>query len=193
MWTVHRRKARDYANSTGRTTVGPQGSNRANPKACSPHWHTVRRGCSRVWITIVSASVDSAFFISVTPVRRGHAAGAVCSCVEIASKSRPMLLANAGVFTRDDVLQQGCIFLDRIGDETSARPLEAINRGQEQIRTGTSRLSKLEERQRAKQFPTMGLLGSQRFYLSGNGVNQACGLLRVCHPSGAGSLPHVFV
>jgi hypothetical protein len=39
--------------------------------------------------------------------------------------------------------------------------------------------------------PTSG--ESARFYSSEGGVNQACGLLPVCHPSSAGSLPHVFV
>ena len=47
------------------------------------------------------ANVDHAYCISMTRAKRGPGAGAACSYVETASRSRPMLLASAKVLTSD--------------------------------------------------------------------------------------------
>src|SRR5258706_11486739 len=57
----------------------------------------------------------------------------------------------------------------------SAKPDVVEKRASRRIQTGTGRSDSA--------LPPSRLLGSQRFYLSGNGVNQACGLFPVCHPS----------
>ena len=59
------------------------GSNRANRKICLRRWRTVRRHYSRPRIRSASASVPSAWCISMTSARRGRDAGAACRFVGI--------------------------------------------------------------------------------------------------------------
>ena len=46
------------------------------PKTCLPRWYTAQRSCSQKRIGSVFENVDIAFFISMTPARKEHAAGA---------------------------------------------------------------------------------------------------------------------
>src|SRR6266852_7221218 len=52
-----------------------------------------------MWIAIVSASVINVYCTSMTPAKRGRDDGAACNCAETASRSQPMLLANAGMLS----------------------------------------------------------------------------------------------
>ena len=54
-----------------------------NRKTCLRRWRTAQRCCSPAWIAAASASAISAYCTSMTPARRGRAAGAACNYAEI--------------------------------------------------------------------------------------------------------------
>src|SRR6185437_8156253 len=101
-------------------------------KTCLPPWRTVPRCCSPMWIAIVSASVINVCCTSMTPAKRGRDAGAACNCAATASRSQPMLLANALMPTMDHD-QQGwsnespLVGLDSTGNNENPSRMEAVN------------------------------------------------------------------
>src|SRR6266704_6455924 len=71
-----------------------------------------------MWILAVSASVDSAYCISMTPARRGPGAGAACNCVETASRSQPTQLVDDCMLTSRKTIK----FKTDINEEHEATP-----------------------------------------------------------------------